>query len=578
MKNLKTTMLFTLLAAFTLITACEDEFLIKEPQAALSGPALANADGVEGKLVSAYRTLAGYGMSGGGTWYYSTWSWIFGAISSDNALKGTDAGDQPEHSFIESYDFNTFNVHNRDKWRSGYWGIGRANDVINSVAEAEDISASRAAEIIGEAKFIRGWQHFEMQKMYRTPKYVGDADFDISDLESTKVPNTGKIWAQIEQDFTEAASALPATQGQVGRATSWAAKAYLAKAKVYQGDWAGAEPILMDIINNGPFELMDKFEDNFLVATRNNKESIFEIQYAVSSANDESGNKEIGLAHPYIAPWGCCGFLQAPQDLVDFFQTDANGLPLLDESWKTNHITNPTGANIGEPIGNPSVDPRLDHTVGRPGILYKRHHIMQVDYIRDLTYAGPYFSKKHVSEPEGFGISGWGNISANNFRIMRLGHVILWAAEAKVELGKLEEARALVNRLRARAANTDNFHKEAIQGATRPEYTLTDNYAANYNIGEYTAAWSDQSVARRAVRYETRLETAMEGNRFFDLQRWGVQSQVLNDYVQRESRYRVYLQGKQFTAPKNQFYPIPTYAIDRSFKDGEPTLTQDPNY
>ena len=578
MKNLKTTMLFTLLAVFTLITACEEDFLIKEPQASLSGPALANAAGVEGKLVSAYRTLAGYGMSGGGTWYYSTWSWIFGSISSDNALKGTDAGDQPEHSFIESYDFNTFNVHNRDKWRSGYWGIGRANDVINSVAEAEDLSASRAAEMVGEAKFIRGWQHFEMQKMYRTPKYVSDADFDISDLESTKVPNTGKIWAQIEQDFSDAASALPATQGEVGRATSWAAKAYLAKAKIYQGDWAGAEPILMDIINNGPFTLVDKFEDNYLVATRNNSESIFEIQYAVSSANDESGNKEIGLAHPYIAPWGCCGFLQAPQDLVDFFQTDANGLPLLDESWKTNHITNPTGANIGEPIGNPSVDPRLDHTVGRPGILYKRHHIMQVDYIRDLTYAGPYFSKKHVSEPEGFGISGWGNISANNFRIMRLGHVILWAAEAKVELGKLEEARALVNRLRARAANTDNFHKEAIQGATRPEYTLTDNYAANYNIGEYTAAWSDQAVARRAVRYETRLETAMEGNRFFDLQRWGVQNEVLNDYLARESKYRIYLQGKKFTSPKNEFYPIPTYAIDRSFKDGEPTLTKDPNY
>jgi hypothetical protein len=42
----------------------------------------------------------------------------------------------------------------------------------------------------------------------------------------------------------------------------------------------------MDIINNGPFELVEKYEDNFLVATRNNKESIFEIQYAVSSAND----------------------------------------------------------------------------------------------------------------------------------------------------------------------------------------------------------------------------------------------------------------------------------------------------
>jgi hypothetical protein len=577
MKNLKN-LLFASLAIVALTAACSEEFLTKEPQASLSGPALANADGVEGKLISAYRTLTGYGMDGGGTWYYSTWSWIFGAISSDNALKGTDAGDQPEHSFIESYDFNTFNVHNRDKWRSGYWGAARANDVINSVAEAEDISAARAAEIIGEAKFIRGWQHFEMQKMYRTPKYVSEANFSLDDLEASKVPNTGKIWSQIEQDFSDAASALPATQSEVGRATSWAAKAYLAKAKIYQGDWAGAEPILMDIINNGPFSLVDKFEDNYLVATRNNSESIFEIQYAVNSADTNAANVEIGLAHPYISPWGCCGFLQAPQDLIDFFQTDANGLPLLDESWKTNHITHPTGDNIGQPIGDPRVDPRLDHTVGRPGILYKDFHIMQVDYIRDLTYAGPYFSKKHVSEPEGFGIGGWGNLTANNFRIMRLGHVMLWAAEAKVELGKLEEARALVNLIRARAANPAGFEVEAIQGATRPEYTTTGNPAANYVIGEYTQPWTDQAIARRAVRYETRLETAMEGNRFFDLQRWGVQSQVLNDYLSRESRYRIYLQGKSFTSPKNEFYPIPTYAIDRSFKEGEPTLTQDPNY
>jgi len=577
MKNLKTLFVASF-AIFAFTVACDDEFLTKEPQASLSGPALANADGVEGKLISAYSTLSGYGMDGGGTWYYSTWAWIFGSISSDDALKGTDAGDQPEHSFIESYDFNTFNVHNRDKWRSGYWGAARANDVILSAEEAEDLTATRKAEIIAEAKFIRGWQHFEMQKMYRTPKYVGSENFSLDNLDASKVPNTGKIWSQIEQDFSDAASALPATQGQIGRATSWAAKAYLAKAKIYQSDWAGAEPILMDIINNGPFELVEKFEDNYLVATRNNKESIFEVQYAVSSADANASNAEIGLAHPYIAPWGCCGFLQAPQDLVDFFQTDANGLPLLDESWKTNHITNPTGDNIGQPIGDPSVDPRLDHTVGRPGILYKNHHIMQVDYIRDITYAGPYFSKKHVAEPEGFGVGGWGNLSANNLRIMRLGHVILWAAEAKVELGKLEEARALVNRLRARAANPDGFVPGATQGATRPEYTLTGSPGANYNVGEYTAAWTSQATARTAVRYETRLETAMEGNRFFDLQRWGVQSEVLNDYLARESKYRTYLQGKKFTAPKNEFYPIPTYAIDRSFLEGEPTLTQDPNY
>ena len=82
----------------------------------------------------------------------------------------------------------------------------------------------------------------------------------------------------------------------------------------------------------------------------------------------------------------------------------------------------------------------------------------------------------------------------------------------------------------------------------------------------------------KAVRYETRLETAMEGHRFFDLQRWGVMNEVLSDYLSRESQYRVYLQGVSFTYPKNEYYPIPSTAIDRSFKDGEPTLTQDPNY
>lgn len=203
---------------------------------------------------------------------------------------------------------------------------------------------------------------------------------------------------------------------------------------------------------------------------------------------------------------------------------------------------------------------------------------MQVDYVRDLSYAGPYFSKKHVAEPAGFGKTGWGNLTANNYRIMRLGHVILWYAEALVETGNLEEARRQVNKLRERAANPAGFVKKAVQGATRTEFTALDEPAANYNVKPYTAPWTSATVARQAVRYETRLETAMEGHRFFDLQRWGVMDAVLNDYVSRESKYRIYLQGRRFTSPKNQYYPIPEEAINRSFVDGSPSLTQDPNY
>ena len=203
---------------------------------------------------------------------------------------------------------------------------------------------------------------------------------------------------------------------------------------------------------------------------------------------------------------------------------------------------------------------------------------MQVDYVRDLTYAGPYFSKKHVGEPEAFGVGGWGNLTANNYRIMRLSMVKLWLAEAYVEAGRLEDARAQVNDIRRRAANPAGFVPEAIQGATRTEFTTTSNPAANYNVGEYTAAWTDASVARTAVRMESRIEFAMEGHRCFDIKRWGVMRTVLNDYLTRESKYRIYLCGVSFTSPKNQYYPIPQQAIDRSFVEGAATLTQDPNY
>lgn len=584
MKKLKL-LLIASIGIVAITASCNDDFLLKEPLGQIAGPSLNNAEGVEGKLIAAYRTLSGQGMNGGGTWYYDIHGWIFGSIASDNAVKGTDAGDQPEHSFIEAYDFTTFNDHIKDKWRSVYWGMARANEVIDAVAEAAEgddpLDAARSAQVIAEARFLRGFHALQAQLHFRNPAYVDEAAYDVNDVESSKVANGGQIWDQIIADFSAAAAALPATQAEVGRATSWAAKAFLAKTHMHTGDAgkiSAAIPVLEDIVNNGPFSLVAKYEDNHLVATRNNSESIFEIQYAISSGDDQNSNKGVGLAHPYISPWGCCGFWQATQDLVDAHQTDANGLPLLDGSWKTNHITNPNGANIGEPIDNPSVDPRLDHSVGRPGILYKGHHIMQVDYIRDLTYAGPYFSKKHVAEPEGFGVGGWGNLTANNYRIMRLSMVKLWLAEAYVEAGRLEDARAQVNDIRRRAANAAGFVPEAIQGATRTEYTTTANPAANYNVGEYTSPWTSASTARTAVRMETRIEFAMEGHRFFDLQRWGVQGAVLNDYIARESQYRIYLQGKSFSSPKNEYYPIPQQAIDRSFVEGEPTLTQDPNY
>ena len=585
--NMKTrNLIFTAcLTALVFITGCSDEYLTRDPQGSFSESDVATSDGVEGLLIGAYTMVPGGGLQGQ-TWHNDIHSWVFN-IASDDALKGTDAGDQPEQSFIEAYDFQSFNIHIRDKWRGLYKGVAATNIVLTTLAEVEDISDERRAQITGEARFLRGLFHMEARKMWRNPTYISDEVFSLNDLESTKVPNDREIWPLIEADFAAAAAVLPATQGDVGRPTSWAAKAFLGKAKIYQGFAANGTPntakmgeakvIFDDIINNGPFQLMDKFEDNFKVATRNNTESIFEVQYAISSASGDAANRGIGLAHPYTDPWGCCGFYQASQNLVNAYKTE-NGLPMLDTFNATN-VSSDTDATTTLSTYTGTLDPRLDHSVGRPGILYKGFKIYQTDFVRDLSYAGPYFSMKHVAEPEAFGQGGWGNLSANNYRIMRLDMIYLWLAEAEVELGDLERARTLVNAIRTRAANPEGFVPLATQGTDRNDFTIeAGTPAANYDIATYDAAWTDPVTARKAVRFETRLEFALEGHRFFDLQRWGIAAETLNAYIASESQQRIYLQGRSFVAGKNEFFPIPIEAIDRSSIEGQPTITQDPAY
>jgi hypothetical protein len=585
--NMKTRNLIftTCLTALVFITGCSDEYLTRDPQGSFSESDVATSDGVEGLLIGAYTMVPGGGLTGQ-TWHNDIHNWVFN-IASDDALKGTDAGDQPEQSFIEAYDFQSFNIHIRDKWRGLYKGVAATNIVLTTLAEVEDISDVRRAQITAEARFLRGFFHMEARKMWRMPTYISDEAFSLNDLESTKIPNDREIWPLIEADFAAAAAVLPAAQGDVGRPTSWAAKAFLGKAKMYQGFAANGTPntakmgeakvIFDDIINNGPFQLMDKFGDNFLVATRNNTESIFEVQYAISSASGDAANRGIGLAHPYTDPWGCCGFYQASQNIVNAYKTE-NGLPLLD-NFNDSNIPSTVDPTTTLPTYTGTLDPRLDHSVGRPGILYKGFKIYQTDFVRDLSYAGPYFSMKHVAEPEAFGQGGWGNLSANNYRIMRLDMIYLWLAEAEVELGDLERARELVNAIRTRAANPDGFVPMATQGTDRNDFTIVDGTpAANYDIATYDTAWTDPAVARDAVRFETRLEFAMEGHRFFDLQRWGIAAETLNAYIASESQQRIYLQGRSFVAGKNEFFPIPIEAIDRSSIEGQPTITQDPAY
>ncbi|SEJ80451.1 Starch-binding associating with outer membrane [Cyclobacterium xiamenense] len=572
-------------------TSCQEEFLETVPQGQFSTVGLENAQGVEGLLLGAYAMIDGYGLDGQSGWNGTIDNWVYGGVVSDDAYKGTDAGDQPEQSFLETFDFQPTNLHIRNKWRAVYKGVARTNDVLNTLKEAEDVSDARRAQIVAEARFLRGFFHMEARKMWRNVPYIDDETFVLSDLESSKVPNDQEIWPDIEADFEAAMNVLPEVQSDPGRPTKWAAQAFLAKAKMFQG-WnqstgeantavlQEAKTLLEDILMDGPFALTPTFEENFLVGRRNNEESIFEIQFSISSATTAAANEGTTLNYPYTDPWGCCGFYQPSQNLVNAYKTSASGLPLLD-TFNEEDVPNDQGLSWDDPFEayEGPLDPRLDHTVGRRDILYKGYKIHGSDFIRDQNYAGPYSPKKHVAEPEFFGIGANPRLSANNYRIMRLSMVILWLAEAEVELGNLERARELVNLIRERAANPAGYVPRAIQGAERNDFTIVEGEpAANYVISTYDAPWTDPVVARKAVRMETRLEFAMEGHRFFDLQRWGIAAETMNEYLEEEATKRTYLGNASFEKGVHEYFPVPLEAIERSFRDGSPTLVQDPAF
>ena len=138
-----------------------------------------------------------------------------------------------------------------------YNGIQRANDVLREIPLIKDgsVSAAYGAEVIAEAKFIRGVLHMELAKCFRNAPYVDETvtyaagNFDV--------PNPGPIWDKIETDFNAAMTALPTTQPNVGRANKYAAEALLAEAYMFDDltggkhSYAKAVPLLTDVITSG---------------------------------------------------------------------------------------------------------------------------------------------------------------------------------------------------------------------------------------------------------------------------------------------------------------------------------------
>ncbi|MDO9376334.1 MAG: RagB/SusD family nutrient uptake outer membrane protein, partial [Ferruginibacter sp.] len=443
---------------------------------------------------------------------------------------------------------------------------------------------AEAKQLEGEAKFIRGFMHFEGKKNFNNIPYIDETVVDF------KVPNTDaggayvNIWPQIEADLKFAYDNLDETRPHVGRANKWAAASYLAKAYMFQNKFTEAKALFDLIITTGknskgvPYDLAPNYHNNFRVTSENNQETVFSIQASYGDGANTNGNYDNTLNYPHGGsattekPGACCGFFQPSQSLVNSFKT-TGGLP-MPTTYNDADVTSDEAQSSTDaftPYAG-TLDPRLDWTVGRRGIPYYDWGIHPGrNWIRKVDYGGPYSPKKNTYYKADIGTLagtvGWGFANnALNFTAMRFADVLLLAAEAEIEVGSLATARTYINRVRTRAAASP-----VLNGAAN---------AANYVISIYPADFADKAAARTAVRFERKLELGMEGHRFYDLVRWGIADVVMNtEYFSKEGvRRATALAGSTFVKGKHEYLPIPEFAITTSIADGKPTLKQNPGY
>jgi len=566
MKNINLLIILAFIIGGTVFYACSEEFLDVPPQGALDAGTLANEAGVDAALISAYSMLDGWAESWGSIsspWPASGSNWIWGSVLSDDAHKGSEAGDQGETEELELFQWSPGNPYFNDKFVVTYEGISRTNAAIALLANVEGIDADKSAIIQGEGRFLRGHYHFDAWKMWKNIPYYTEEDTDF------RKPNTEDIFPNIIADFEAAVASLPVSQSQVGRATKGAANAYLGKAHLYNQNFSAAKEALDQVVNSGQYALSPCFHDIFSIGQENGPEMVFSIQASVNDGTTEGQNGNFGdrLNFPHGgSPFGCCGFHQPTQNLVNAHKVDDNGLPLFDSF------------NESDLVDGEAVDPRLDWTVGRDGIPFLDIGVHEPSWIRARSFQGPFSPKKFSYESgQSQQSGGWTStqLSPVNFPIIRYSDVLLMLAEAEVELGNLERARELTNIVRERAAG-------CAQGADGFRSGISADEGAAYSnnqVGTYEDTWTDAAAAREAVRYERRIELALEGHRFFDLRRWGTAEEVINEYIEEETPKRPYLQPSAgYQSPKNDLFPIPTIQIELSKIDGTAALQQNPGY
>ena len=547
-------------------TACNSFLDEHTPQGVLSDEQVKTPENAEAMVVSAYAIFTSAEDINSS---FSMWNFD---VRSDDAYKGGNGTSDGDvfHQLEVQQGVLTTNWNINDMWVRLYNSISRVNSAIallNTTGDDFKMKSQRLAEM----KFLRAYAHFLLKRLYKNIPFVVDENLtyqQYNELSNTEYTND-EGWQVIIDDLMEAYNTLPATQEDKGRPTKAAAAAFLAKVylyKAYRQDDAKSNQItsidktdlekVIEFTNPTLFANYDLEKDihnNFRPEEQyeNGIESIWAIQY---SRNDGSTygnlNWSYGLIPPNIpgATDGGCDFYKPSQNLVNAFHTGDNGLPLLDNFNQKKYDK-----------ATDNADPRLFLTVGMPGLpyMFNKNFMMEETSIwsRSNGLYGYYVTLKQNVDPALIGeylIKGSYWASSMNRIVFRYADVLLMRAEAYAQLGNADQAIALVNQIRSRAA-----------GSTQMISGYQGSYGVKMYVANYKGSFSKEDVIK-IVKMERRLELAMESERFFDLVRWGDAATVLNKYYAEEIGSCAIYSNAHFTANKDEYLPIPFSQIAAS--------------
>lgn len=248
--------------------ACDKEDLNLNPKSAIGDNAFyTNVEEVQGAVIAIYDGLQAVPLR----------EFALTEMRSDNTKTKSSEGDWAQ---FESFNVKPTNLAVGDYWLANYNVIFRANRVLEHLDVVNN--ATLKSQFEGEAKFARALSHFNLVRAFGSvpiiDKVIIQTDTDYFDRDAAS-----SVLAFIEADLTAARSALPASS-PYGRATSGAAAALLAKVQLTQGNYAGAEAILADVVASGNYSLLANYSDVFY--TEGNNEIIFAIPYLNDNTNE----------------------------------------------------------------------------------------------------------------------------------------------------------------------------------------------------------------------------------------------------------------------------------------------------